>query len=292
MTSPDVAVALTFDFDAYSTWIGTFGASSPSMLSRGEFGPIGVRRLLELLARYQARGTFFTPGHTADAFPTTVEAIAAAGHEIGHHGWVHENPTALTPDQELDVLDLLRRGIAELEKVTGQRPVGYRSPAWDNSAHTVELLLDHGFAYESSLMGGDFEPYWCRVGDRWSTTDPYEFGCPVDLVEVPVAWHLDDWPQFEYLVTRDVTMQGVRSPPGLLEIWQGEFRYLYERVGAGLLTLTMHPQVIGRGHRVLMLETFLDFVTAHDGVRFVRCADYVDEWRQGQIPSLPPDAKR
>jgi hypothetical protein len=100
MTGKDIHVALTFDYDAYSVWIGTFAAKSPSMISRGEFGPQGVRRILQLLGQYRIRGTFFVPGHTALAFPRTVVDIAAAGHEIGHHGWIHENPANTTPDQE------------------------------------------------------------------------------------------------------------------------------------------------------------------------------------------------
>lgn len=284
---PDVAICLTFDFDAYSTWIGTFGATSPSMLSRGEFGPRGVRRLLPLLERYGAPATFFTPGHTARAFPHTVDAILQAGHEIGHHGWVHENPAPLERDEELRILE---RGIDALESVGAPRPTGYRSPAWDNSPNTVELLLENGFAYESSMMGNDFEPYWCRVGDEWSTTEEYRFGTPVPLVELPVAWHLDDWPQFEYVVTPAMSMQGVRSPQGLLDIWAAEFEFLYTRQGTGVLTLTMHPQVIGRGHRLLMLEQFLEHVAGRPGVRFQTARDYVAGWREGREPARPPDA--
>src|SRR5262245_33600216 len=126
----DVRVALTFDFDSYSTWIGTFGATSPSMLSRGEFGPTGWGRLLALLKRYDAKGTFFTPGHTALAWPDHVREIVDGGHEIGHHGWVHENPITLTPEEERHVLE---RGLEALDKIAKVRPVGFRSPAWDNS---------------------------------------------------------------------------------------------------------------------------------------------------------------
>jgi peptidoglycan-N-acetylglucosamine deacetylase len=287
--NPKVKVALSFDFDAYSTWIGTFGATSPSMLSRGEFGPIGLRRILELLDRFEAPSTFFTPGHTADAFPSSVEAIVAGGHEIGHHGWVHENPAALELGEERQVIE---RGIEELEKVTGERPLGYRSPAWDVSPNTIELLLEYGFEYDSSLMGGDFEPYWCRVGDSWSKSGPYEFGRPVDLVEFPVAWHLDDWPQYEFSSAPGLSNQGLRAPSTVLEIWKGEFRYLHERVGEGVMTITMHPQVSGRGHRLLALEEFLEFVRGHDGVGFTRCADHARAWREGKTPELPADAKR
>lgn len=284
---PQVSIALTFDFDTFSTWIGTFGATSPSMLSRGEFGPIGVRRILALLDEFDARATFFTPGHTAVAYPAVMESIVAAGHEIGHHGWVHENPVLLSRDEEIVVIE---RGIAALQQTTGTTPKGYRSPAWDNSPNTVELLLDYGFEYESSLMGNDFEPYWCRVGDEWSTTEPYRFGRPVPLIELPVAWHLDDWPQFEFVSRPGDTQQGLRPPSVVNEIWRGEFDYLYHHVGGGVLTITMHPQVIGRGHRLLMLRSFLEYVASHDGVTFTSALDYVRTWREGRSPSLPTDA--
>jgi peptidoglycan-N-acetylglucosamine deacetylase len=285
--APAVSVALTFDYDACCVWIGSFGARSPSMLSRGEFGPIALRRILDLLKQYDIKATFFVPGHSALAFPATVVAIREGGHEIGHHGWVHENPATLAPDEERRVLE---RGFEALDKVAGVRPVGYRSPAWDNSAHTVPLLLEHGFEYESSLMGGDYEPYWCRVGDQWSTTEPYRFGQPVDLVELPVAWHLDDFPQFEFVFTKNAVMQGNRAPSTAWEIWTGEFDYLYRRVGAGVLTVTMHPQTIGRGHRLLFLERFIQYVAGHRGVIFTTCEDYVRRWRIGRTPTLPRDA--
>ncbi len=280
---PDIKIALTFDFDSYTNWVGSVNATSPSMVSRGEFGPIGVRRILQLLKEYQAQATFFTPGATAVTYPHTVEAICAAGHEIGHHGWIHENPVNLSLDDERQILE---HGIEALEKVTGVRPAGYRSPSWDNSPNTVRLLLDHGFEYESSLMGNDFEPYWCRVGDYWSKTEPFEYGEPTSLVEMPVAWHLDDWPWFEFIPGQ---AQGLRTPSMVLEIWEGEFNYLYHKIGRGVLIVTMHPQCIGRGHRLLALEKFLDYLVQHPGVSFTTCLDYARNWRMGKTPGLPEE---
>lgn len=282
----DVAVALTFDFDALSGWIA-MGARSPSMLSRGEFSPIGVRRLLALLERFEASATFFVPGHTAVAYPRVVEAIVEAGHEVGHHGWVHENPALLSSDEERQVLE---RGIAELRRVLGEVPVGYRSPSWDNSPSTVELLLEHGFDYESSMMGSDYEPYWCRVGDRWSTTEPFSFGRPTELVEMPVAWHLDDVPLFEYIHHRGLLMPGLQAPSLVAEIWRREFDYLHQRLRRGVIVYTMHPEVIGRGHRLLMLEELLEHMSSQPGTRFTTCRDHVRRWRQGRTPHLPADA--
>lgn len=284
MTKP-VQIALTFDFDAYSTWIGSHNATSPSMLSRGEFGPVGVRRILPLLDRYGARATFFVPGHTALAFPSAVKAIVDGGHEIGHHGWVHENPVLLTPEEERTVL---LRGFDALDRVAGVRPTGYRSPAWDNSPATIPLLLEHGFAYESSMMGHDYSPYWCRVGDSWNKTEAFEFGTPVDLVEIPVSWHLDDFPHFEFMAGSHGYLQGGRAPSDVLETWTAELDYLCDRVGEGVLVITMHPQIIGRGSRMLLLEAFMERVARKPNAAFTRCDEYVARWKQGKTPSLPP----
>jgi peptidoglycan/xylan/chitin deacetylase (PgdA/CDA1 family) len=288
MTRPkDVRVALTFDYDAMSNWIGSLGAKSPGMISRGEFGPIGLRRILTLLKARSIVSTFFVPGHTALAYPDTVLAIRDAGHEIGHHGWVHENPVTLSPEREREVL---QRGFDALHQVAGIRPVGYRSPGWDNSPSTVSLLLEFGFQYESSLMGSDFEPYWCRVGDELSATEEFRWGQPVDLVELPVAWHLDDFIQFEFVGTATSILQGLRSTTTPWEIWKDEFDYLYDRIGSGLMNITMHPQVIGRGHRMLFLERFIDYVAGHTGVTFTTLEAYAAEWRRGRTPSLPEGA--
>ena len=122
MTNPRATVCLTFDFDAISIWIGPYGATSPSMISRGEFGVVGVERILRLLDRTGLPATFFVPGHTAETYPDAVRAIAAAGHEIGHHGYLHENPAALeSKERERAILE---RGLEALERVARVRPVG------------------------------------------------------------------------------------------------------------------------------------------------------------------------
>lgn len=283
----DVGVALTFDYDGVSLWIGTFGAKSPSMLSRGEFCSVGIRRILATLEHYKIPATFYIPGHTAYAYPSTVQDIAAAGHEIGHHGWIHENPVTVSPERERWILE---KGFKALKDVAGVRPVGYRSPAWDNSPQSIPLLLEYGFEYESSMMATDFEPYWCRLGDEFTMDDPYKFGTPVNLVELPVAWHLDDFPQFEYVVGKNGINQGILTPRDFLQMWKDEFDYLYDRIGTGLFSATMHPQVIGRAHRMLILEQFIEHVKDKPGVTFTTMADYARKWRVGKTPSLPVEA--
>src|SRR5215216_1349389 len=273
----EATVCLTFDFDAISLWIGPMGATSPSMISRGEFGVVGVERILRLLSQTGIPATFFVTGHTAETYPRSVQAIVDAGHEIGHHGYLHENPVGL-PSREAEAR-VLERGLEALDKTVGVRPVGYRSPAWDNSPHTIELLLEYGFRYESSLMGKDFEPYWCRVGDVIHKDGPYEFGPNVDLVEMPVSWNLDDFPHFEYIRLENRISPGLSAPSKVEEIWRDEFTYMYAEAPGGVLTITMHPQVIGRGHRMLMLERLIDFYAGHEGVAFATLGEAAEAAR-------------
>jgi hypothetical protein len=153
-----IEVCLTFDFDAMSVWIGTFHARSPSALSRGEFGNVGAHRLLTMLRDWRIPSTWFVPGHTAEAFPATVEEIARAGHEIGHHGYFHQRPQ--TPDDEARDFD---RASAALERITGRQSIGYRSPAAGLMPSTLNCLLERNFLYDSSMMAQDFSPYYCRI---------------------------------------------------------------------------------------------------------------------------------
>lgn len=272
-------VCLTFDFDAISLWIGPFGATSPSMISRGEFGVVGVRRILRLLDREAIRATFFVTGHTAETYPDALRDIVAAGHEIGHHGYLHENPAALETRAREEAV--LLRGLDALDRVAGIRPVGYRSPSWDNSPHTVELLLAHGFRYESSLMGDDFTPYRCRIGDVIQPDGPYLFGEETALVEMPVSWVLDDFPHFEYVGLRgNLRVPGLSAASKVEEIWRDEFAFLHRDVPGGVFTLTMHPQVIGRGHRMLMLERLIGFMRGYEGVRFAALGEAAEAWRR------------
>ncbi|MGI8475183.1 MAG: polysaccharide deacetylase family protein [Thermomicrobiales bacterium] len=286
---PRATICLTFDFDAISLWVGPFAATSPSMISRGEFGPVGVERILALLARFGIPATFFVPGHTAETYPASLRAIVDAGHEIGHHCYLHENPCALESREREHAV--LHRGLDALWNVAGIRPTGYRSPSWDNSPHTVGLLLEHGFRYESSLMGSDFSPYWCRVGDRHQPDGPYLFGAPVDLVEMPVSWLFDDFPHFEYLSRGGQVRPGLSAGSKVEEIWREEFYFMHAEVADGVYTLTMHPQVIGRGHRMLMLERLVGHFAAHPGVEFSTLGDAAERVR-GRLPgnASPSDA--
>lgn len=245
---PRHIACLTFDFDAMSGMIA-WGMTSPTPISRGEFGAIGIRRILALLAKHRIRATFFIPGIVIGTYPQICEKIVAEGHEVGHHGWTHVAPTKMTPDQEAAGLV---RGIEAINRLCGKNPRGYRSPAWDLSPATAELLIRHGFLYESSMMGNDHHPYQVRIGDVISSDEPMRFGAESDLIEMPISWSLDDFPHFEFF-----RMPGLMASSGVLANWIDDFEYMTREEEWGVLTYTCHPFVIGRGHRMMMLERLI-----------------------------------
>lgn len=268
-----LSCALTFDFDAMSVWLGSYKAKNPSMISRGEFCAIAIPRILDLLEKHAIPATFCIPGHTALAYPDLVKRIRDGGHEIAHHGWVHENPADFDDAGERANIE---KGLEALHKAAGVRPIGYRSPSWDFSENTTKILLDYGFLYDSSLMGADFTPYYARIGDRFDDTSPYLFGPNVDLVELPVNWALDDFPHFEFV---DKDTYGLSAPTKVEEIWSDEFAYAHQHAPNGLYSLTMHPQVIGRGHRMMMLDRLISRFKGYDKVRFTTLGGYAQQWR-------------
>lgn len=275
-------VCLTFDFDAISGFIAR-GQTSPSWISRGEFGPrVGAPRLLALLKKHNIKSTWFVPGHTIETFPQACEQVCAAGHEIAHHGWTHRPPASLTREQEEAELV---RGNEAIKRLTGRAARGYRSPSWDLSPHSIELFLKHGFAYDSSLMGDDYTPYYARQGDAIKLERPAVFGVETALVEMPIHWSTDDSPHFEFVRTETTIRQGLMNATAVLENWVNDFLYMREAVEWGVLTYTCHPFVIGRGHRMLMLERLIRTL-AENGAVFSTMEDAVEEWRTGvAVPS-------
>jgi peptidoglycan/xylan/chitin deacetylase (PgdA/CDA1 family) len=268
-------VCLTFDFDAMSLWMGTFKVTTPTAMSRGEFGArVGVPRILDILERNDIKGTFYIPGHTVDTYPDLTKRIHDAGHEIGHHGYLHESPVFLEEKEERAVID---RGIESIERATGARPVGYRSPAWDLSDNSIPLLLEYGFEYDSSMMAQDFEPYRCRVGDVPNGDKAYEFGKEVDLVEFPVSWTLDDFPQMEFVL--NPVLPGLSEPDKAKRMWLGDLDWMVRNVPGGIFGMTFHPQVIGRGGRMQILEDMIDHAKAIDGLTFSTVRDAVRGWK-------------
>ncbi|MBC7780702.1 MAG: polysaccharide deacetylase [Proteobacteria bacterium] len=270
----DLLVCITFDFDAMSGFISR-GMTSPSPISRGEFGPVAAPRILELLRRHDVRSTWCIPGHTLETYPGQCEAVFAAGHEIAHHGWTHVPPAALTRDQEEAGL---ARANEAIRRLTGHPARGYRSPSWDLSPHSVELLLAHGFEYDSSMMGDDYTPYRVRQGDVIELEQPAVFGPATRLIELPISWSLDDYPVFEFIRTPQTLLPGNSNANLVVDNWIADFTYMQRAVvDWGVLTYTFHPFVIGRGHRMLVLERLIAALTA-GGARFVTMAQAADEY--------------
>lgn len=268
---PRLTVALTFDHDAISDSVRR--GDPPVKLSHAEFGPrVGAPRILRLLEERGIPSTWFVPGHTLEAFPDSIAAILAGGHELACHGWFHEDVAELSVDEQRSILE---KCVEAVERATGHPPAGWRAPYWSLGPRSLELVEAGGFTYDSSLMADDYRPYRVRRGDRHSTAEGSRWGRAGDLVEVPVYWALDDWPHFEPGPGR----AGLSAPSAVLEIWTEELRYAHRHAPGGLLTLTMHPECIGRGHRMAMLEAFVDAAEALEGVVFDRLDRYVEAWR-------------
>jgi peptidoglycan-N-acetylglucosamine deacetylase len=250
---PTHIACLSFDFDAMSGMVAR-GLTTPTPVSRGEFGAIGAPRILDLLKRHNIRASWFVPGTVIKTYPEICRRVVAEGHELGNHGWTHDPPATMSADEEERGLIRANEAIAE---ISGHSPHGYRSPSWDLSDATIPLLLKHGFSYDSSMMGHDHWPYFARSGDIVSKDEPIQFGKPTKLVEMPISWSLDDFPHFEYLRTSNSLAPGLANANLVLENFVADFDYMTKIEEWGVLTYTFHPFVVGRGHRMIMLEKLI-----------------------------------
>jgi len=271
---PRHIVCLTFDFDTQSGFIAR-GLTTPTPLSRGEFGLIGAQRIRAFLKSSDLRTTWFVPGFTIESHRRACEAVVEDGHEVAHHSWAHIPPAQQSRDEE--EADLVRANDA-IVRLTGRKARGYRSPSWDLSENTVDLLIAHGFLYDSSLMGADYWPYRARRGDRVELGKPYGFGEETALIEMPISWTLDDHPHFEFMRTATTVLPGLQSARTVMENWLDEFRYMQRTVDWGILTYIMHPYVIGRGYRMLAFEELVKNLQA-SGAVFMTMEDAAAEAR-------------
>jgi peptidoglycan/xylan/chitin deacetylase (PgdA/CDA1 family) len=229
--------------------------TTPTPLSRGEFGAMASQRILDMLSSRGIKATWFIPGFTIETWPRECHAVVGGGHEVAHHSWAHIPPATQTAAEE--EADLVRANEA-IARLAGRKARGYRSPSWDLSEHTVDLLLRHGFQYDSSLMGADYLPYRARRGDVAKLGEPFRFGEETALIEMPISWSLDDFPHFEFMRTATTILPGLQPARLVMQNWLDEFLYMKKSIEWGVLTYTMHPYVIGRGHRMLALEDLVD----------------------------------
>ncbi|MER9565455.1 MULTISPECIES: polysaccharide deacetylase [unclassified Mesorhizobium] len=246
------AVCFAFDFDAESLLHLYYPEDSRrriTLSSTLRYGAnVAVPRLVRIWQHFGIRQTVYVPGWCIETYPRAVEALVEAGHEIGHHGWLHERVNSLTPSDEAKVL---RAGIKAIEAVTGKRPAGYRCPSGAFSPDTLNLLLDEGFSYDASLSGDDV-PYLIE-SDRGA------------MIELPSDHALDDWPQ--YMNSRDFNhLLPIQSPEQAMKVFRAEFDAAWEN--GGLWSSVWHPFVSGRPARAQAMVDLLEYMVAKGGVWF------------------------
>ena len=244
-----VAVAISFDSDHESLTL-RWGDDSPGRLSQGQYAARrSMPRILDMLERYSVPATFFVPAVVALLHPAEQQRVVADGHEVGIHGWIHELNSRLGYDVERD---LQMRSADTLEKVTGVRPIGIRTPSWDFSPHTLSITREMGLLYDSSMMADD-EPY-----------ELLENGEPTGIVELPVEWIRDDAVYFN--MDRFAGLRPYTPPSAVFDVFKREFDGAYAE--GGLFLLTLHPPIIGYRSRIQLIHELLDYITSHDGVWF------------------------
>ncbi|KAI9707050.1 MAG: hypothetical protein M1836_000010 [Candelina mexicana] len=283
---------ISVDVDAVAGWLGSYGGEdSTSDISRGLFaGTIGVRRLLKLFDKYNIKTTWFIPGHSLETFPEECAMIRDAGHEIGLHGYSHENPVAMTIEQQHAILDKTYKMLTDF---CGKPPRGSVAPWWETSKEGAELMLKYGVEYDHSFSHHDCLPYWLRTGDTWTKINydkeaehwmkPLEKGPMTGLVEIPSNWYLDDLPPMMF-IKKAPNSHGWVNPRDVEDLWRDHFDYFYREYNDFCFPVTIHPDVSGHPHVLLMLERLIEYISKHDGVEWVKMEDICDDFKSKNKP--------
>jgi peptidoglycan/xylan/chitin deacetylase (PgdA/CDA1 family) len=286
MADKEILVGYGVDVDAVAGWIGSYaGEDSPSDIQRGILaGEVGTPRLLKLFKKYNIRTSWFIPGHSIETFPEETKMVVDDGHEVGAHGYSHENPIAMKPEQEEEVL---LKSIELIKDYTGQNPRGYVAPWWEMSKVTPELLLKHGFKYDHSEGHNDFQPYYARVGETWAKIDyskpasswmkPLSKGRSINLVEIPANWYLDDLPPMMFM-KKVPNSHGWVNPRDIEQMWRDQFDWIYREYDYAIFPMTIHPDVSGRPQVLLMHERIIDYINGHRGIRWVTLEEMAEDF--------------
>ncbi len=258
------AVCMTFDFDTFSFMVGRNRPISPTKISQGEFGEVGAHRILDMLSSHGIKSTWFVPGYTIDSFTGTVKEIVSKGHEIAHHNYLHETPMELSREKENEIID---KANSIIENIAGRKARGYRAPSWCPSENTFDLITQKGFLYDSSLMAHDYLPYLVRADDEPREDGGFRFGHDTNLIELPISWSMEDYPVFE--MDEENPGGGLREGKSVENNWIADFDYMTKHLETGVFILTTHPHVIGRGHRMEVLENVVNHISKRSDVTFM-----------------------
>ncbi|TVY80828.1 Peptidoglycan deacetylase, partial [Lachnellula suecica] len=288
-----VLISWGVDVDAVAGWLGSYGGEdSANDISRGIFAAtVGTQRLLRMFEKYNIKATWFIPGHSLESFPEEMAAVRDAGHEIGLHGYSHENPADLTFEQQRIILDKTYRQITEF---CGKPPKGSVAPWWESSAEGAQLLLDYGLEYDHSLSHHDCQAYYLRTGDTWKKIDyskhpdtwmkPLIKGKETGLVEIPANWYIDDLPPMMFIKTA-ANSHGYVNPRDVEDIWRDHFDYCYREYDEFIFPISCHPDVSGRPQVILMHERLIEHFLKHEGVEFVTMEYISDDFKKRNPPS-------
>ena len=235
------AASLVFDVDLDSMLRLTYGARTAervSTLSWLQYEQIAIPRIVRLFRDLGIKQTFFFPGYCIDTYPGLVEQVLGDGHEVGLHGYLHEVSFEQTAGDELAILE---RGLEAAARVMPKPPIGWRAPLYGLSDRSPELLVEHGFLYDASLMGDD---------------QPYVLSTPKgELIEVPGDWANDDWPPYAHVPDLDYVMQ-VSAPQRAAEVWRAEIEAAYRH--GGCWVTAFHPSISGRLARLEVVADLLE----------------------------------
>ena len=241
--------------------------------------------LLNLFKKFDLTTSFFIPGHTIETFPKEMDMIVDQGHEIGAHGYLHENPIAMTENQEEDVLV---KSVELIEKLCGKKPTGYVAPWWEMSNSTAALLLKHGFSYDHSQGYRDFQPFYARVGDEWNVIDytasakdwmkPLKHGYEIDLVDIAANWYVDDLPPMMFM-KKVPNSHGFVSPRDIEQMGKDQFDWVYREMDYAVFAFTIHPDVSGRPQVLMMLERLIEYINQHSGAEWMTFDEIANDFR-------------
>ncbi|KAI1325986.1 family 4 carbohydrate esterase [Xylariaceae sp. FL0255] len=306
MGKKKVLVCYGVDIDAVAGWLGSYGGEdSTSDISRGLWaGEIGTVRLLKLFEKYNIKASWFIPGHSLETFPEQCAMVRDAGHEIGLHGYSHENPADMTFEQQRDVLHKTWKLLTDF--CGGKPPKGSVAPWWETSEEGTELLLSYGIEYDHSMSHHDCQAYWLRTGDSWTKIDysktakewmkPLVRGKETGLVEIPGSWYIDDLPPMMFM-KNSANSHGWVNPRDVEDIWKDHFDYFYREYDEFIFPMTIHPDVSGRPHVLLMHERIIEHINKHEGVEWVTMGEVsieldsdMSDWFKSKNPA-PAGAK-